>query len=105
MIVSQGSMNLGQRLRDLDGFDPWQILGVERGTSWGDTRAAYHRLAKAYHPDRYATAELPDEVISYLSGMARRVNAAYSALEASQAQKRQYAGKRQEPIFTTPARP
>ena len=96
--------NLGQRLRDLDGFDPWQILGLERGTPWDEIRLAYHRLAKIYHPDRYATAELPDEVSTYLSGMARRVNAAYSALEASQAQKRQYAGKRQEAIYTSPGR-
>jgi hypothetical protein len=96
--------NLNQRLRDLDGFDPWQILSVERGTSWEDTRSAYHRLAKIYHPDRYATAELPDEVKNYLSGMARRVNAAYSALEASQAQKRQFAGLKQEPIYTSSPR-
>ena len=96
--------NLGQRLRDLDGFDPWQILGLDRGTAWDEIRLAYLRLAKIYHPDRYATAELPDEVANYLSGMSRRVNAAYAALEASQAQKRQYAGKRQEPIYQSPAR-
>ncbi len=97
-------VNLAQRLRDLDGFDPWQILDLARGTSWEETRSAYHRLAKIYHPDRYASAELPDEVKTYLSGMARRVNAAYSALEASHAQKRQYAGLKQEPIYTTGAR-
>jgi DnaJ domain len=93
-----------QRLRDLDGFDPYQILGLERGRDWDDVRSAYHRLAKAYHPDRYATAELPEEVITYLSGMARRVNAAYAALEAAYAQKRQYAKFRQEPIYTSPVR-
>lgn len=97
--------NVNQRLRDLDGFDPFQILGLERGAGWDDTRSAYHRLAKIYHPDRYATAELPEEVVSYLSGMARRINAAYSALEASYAQKKQYIGLRQEPIYTSPGRP
>jgi DnaJ-class molecular chaperone len=94
-------VNLAARLRDLDGFDPWQILNLERGTSWEETRTAYHRLAKIYHPDRYATAELPEEVKNYLSGMARRVNAAYSALEAAQAQKRQYAGLKQEAVYTS----
>lgn len=97
--------NITQRLRDLDGFDPHQILALERGASWEDVRAAYHRLAKIYHPDRYATAELPDEVIAYLSGMARRVNAAYSTLEAAYAQKKHYAKYRQEPIYTSPGRP
>ncbi len=96
--------NLAGRLRDLDGFDPWQILNLQRGTTWEETRIAYHRLAKIYHPDRYATAELPEEVKTYLSGMARRVNAAYSALEAAQAQKRQYAGAKQEPIYTSGVR-
>lgn len=96
---------LGQKLRDLDGFDPFQILGVERSASWEAVRGAYHRLAKAYHPDRYATAELPDEVNTYLSGMARRINAAYSVLESTYAQKRQYAGLKQEPIYTSPGRP
>jgi DnaJ-domain-containing protein 1 len=96
--------NVNQRLRDLDAFDPYQILSLERGASWDDTRTAYHRLAKVYHPDRYATAELPEEVINYLSGMARRVNAAYSALEASHAQKKQYAGLKQAPVYTSPGR-
>lgn len=64
-----------------DDFNPYQILGVDRGADWDDIREAYHKLAKAYHPDRYAAAELPDEVQHYLSAMSRRVNAAYAALE------------------------
>jgi hypothetical protein len=102
-IAPAKSGSLTQRLRDLDGFDPYQTLGLERGTAWEEVRAGYHRLAKAYHPDRYATAELPEEVIAYLSGMARRVNAAYAVLETAYAQKRQYAKFRQEPVYTSPA--
>jgi hypothetical protein len=93
---------LTQRLRDLDSFDPYQVLGLERGASWEDVRAAYHKLAKVYHADRYATSELPAEVTTYLEGMSRRVNAAYSALEASYAQVKRYAKYRQEPIYTSP---
>ena len=59
-------------------------------------REAYLKLAKVYHPDRYAAAELPAEVREYLSAMARRVNAAYDAWQA--AHKRQAA--KQEPVFT-----
>ncbi len=105
VTASTRPINVNQRLRDLDAFDPYQILGVERGAAWEDTRAAYHRLAKIYHPDRYATAELPEEVVSYLSGMARRVNAAYAALEASYAQKKHHNGLRQTAVYTTPGRP
>jgi hypothetical protein len=57
-------------------------------------------MAKAYHPDRYATAELPQEVSDYLAAMARRINAAHAALETPI--KRQAA--RPEPVFTSPGR-
>lgn len=96
--------NLSQRLRDLDGFDPYAILCIERSANWEETRAAFHKLAKVYHPDRYATAELPEEVANYLSNMARRVNAAYAALEAMHAQRKQASGHRQEPIYTSAGR-
>lgn len=96
--------NLNQRLRDLDGFDPHAILGIERSATWEETRAAFHKLAKVYHPDRYTMAELPEEVSAYLSSMARRINAAYAALEGMHAQKRQTAQNRQEPIYTSSGR-
>ena len=92
--------NLEARLVDHDGFDPHRILGLAAGASRDELRAAYFALAKAYHPDRYATAELPAEVRDYLAAMARRINAAHAALEAPQ--KRQAA--RAEPVFTTAGR-
>jgi hypothetical protein len=92
--------NLQARLIDVDGFDPHRILGLSVGAGREEVRAAYFALAKAYHPDRYATAELPAEVRAYLGAMARRINAAHAALEAPQ--KRQAA--RAEPVFTSPGR-
>lgn len=35
-----------------DEQDPYQILGIERGASKDDIKAAYKRLAARYHPDR-----------------------------------------------------
>ena len=92
--------NLEARLADPDGFDPHRVLGLSLGAGREELRAAYFALAKAYHPDRYATAELPAEVRAYLAAMARRINAAHAALEAPQ--KRQAA--RAEPVFTSPGR-
>lgn len=92
--------NLTARLRDLDGFDPHQTLGVARGATREEIREAYFALAKVYHPDRYATAELPTEVIEYLFAMARRINAAHGALNVEQ--KKQAA--RAEPVFVSPGR-
>jgi hypothetical protein len=103
-IAPVRAVNLAQRVRDLDGFDPYSILGLERGVAWDEIRSQFHKLAKVYHPDRYATAELPEEVKTYLSAMARRINAAYAALEAAHAQKRQYAKLKQAPIYTSQPR-
>jgi hypothetical protein len=81
---------------DAKAFDPAAILGVAPGASREQVREAYLHLAKMYHPDRYATAELPPEVREYLAAMARRVNAAHDALESAQ----KHAAKQQEPVFT-----
>ncbi|MGE0765329.1 MAG: DnaJ family molecular chaperone [Hyphomicrobiaceae bacterium] len=75
--------SLKGRISAMDGFDPHTILGLRIGAGLDEAKAAWHRLAKAYHPDRYATAELPEEVTVYLAAMARRINAAYAALETT----------------------
>jgi DnaJ-domain-containing protein 1 len=63
-----------------ESVDPYDTLGVPRGAPRSEVKKAYHKLAKLYHPDRYANTELPEEVTVYLAGMARRVNAAYAAI-------------------------
>ena len=93
--------NLKTRLNDLDSFDPHSILGLPSSASFDDVKAAWHRLSKTYHPDRYATAELPEEVADYLSSMARRVNAAYAALEAPHQVTRRATHARATPVFTS----
>ena len=94
-------LNLAQKVRDLDGFDPHTVLGVKAGGEWDDVRAAYLALAKTYHPDRYVTADLPAEVAGYLSGMQRRINSAYAALEVAHQNRKQAAARRQEAVFTS----
>jgi DnaJ-like protein len=92
--------SLAARLNDANGFDPYAVLRIGEGASREEVRQAYLVLAKAYHPDRYATAELPEEVREYLAAMARRINAAHAALETSQRKQ----AARAEPVFTSPAR-
>ena len=92
--------NLNARVKDIDGFDPYAVLRLAEGAGRDEIRQAYFALAKTYHPDRYATAELPEEVRDYLSAMARRINAAHAALEVPERKK----AMRAEPIFTTPPR-
>lgn len=92
------------RMRDTDGFDPHQILGLPLGAPFEDVRAAYLGKAKVYHPDRYSSAELPDEVRRYLEDMSRRINAAFSALEDTHQQKRQSTVQRLAPVYSSPSR-
>ncbi len=91
--------SLKGRVAAQDGFDPYAVLGVAAGSGLDEVKAAWHRLSKAYHPDRYATADLPAEVVEYLSVMARRINAAYAALEGPLTLARKSAALRQAPIF------
>lgn len=93
------------RMRDTDGFDPYAILGLPLGARFEDVRSAYLAKAKMYHPDRYASAELPDEVKRYLEDMARRINAAFAALEEPHQQTRQNpVQQRLSPVYSSPAR-
>jgi DnaJ domain len=96
--------SLQTRLRDMDNFDPHAILGVARTATWEDVKTAFHRLAKIYHPDRYSNAELPSEVAEYLAAMARRINAAYAALEVPHVVQKQATAQRAAPIYTSPQR-
>lgn len=98
------SENLQAKLRSLDGFNPHNILGVARGASREEIHSAYLKLARIYHPDRYSTAQLPDEISSYLSTMARRINAAYDALETQYIDSKKGRHPRNTAIFTSPSR-
>ena len=103
-LISPGRGQTLARMRDADGFDPHAILGVALGAPYEDLRSAYLRKAKTYHPDRYANAELPDEVRSYLEVMSRRVNAAFAALETPNQECRPKAVQKITPIYSSPRR-
>jgi DnaJ domain len=68
---------------DVSSFDPYKVLGVERGCTLEDLKAAYHRLTKVYHPDSYAGVALPPEVAAYIDSRCKQVNAAFRVLKGS----------------------
>lgn len=82
-----------------DDFNPYSVLKLPEGADWPAVREAYHRLSKLYHPDKYSTVDLPLEISEYLDAMARRLNAAYRALEQPFQVKREINRAKTEPIY------
>lgn len=87
------------RLRTATEFDPYEILGLETGADRTTVRQAFHSLSKRYHPDTYAAAGLPDEVVEYLETMARRVNAAYELLSVEVTVAERQSARRTAPVY------
>ncbi len=69
--------DLKQMNEDKNGFDPHQILRVNKGDSPEAIHKAYLDLVRDYHPDRFASFDLPKEVTEYLTSSLRRINVAY----------------------------
>ncbi|HRD75877.1 MAG TPA: J domain-containing protein [Hyphomicrobiaceae bacterium] len=104
LVGGTKAASLESRLIDLDGFDPWRVLGVPRGSSFDIVRQAFHAKAKTYHPDRYASADLPAEVRDYLAAQVRRINEAHRVLEQGQQAEKRATAARAEPIYTSARR-
>ena len=104
IVNVQPQPNLKGRVRENETFDPYLVLGLEQDASFDAVRASYLKLSKIYHPDRFTGLDLPSEVRDYLSIMARRVNAAFAALEAPVVAAKRAALAKAAPIYTSPQR-
>lgn len=56
--------------------DPYEVLGVPRGASKDQVKAAYRELAKKYHPDNYIDSPLADVANEKM----QEINQAYDAI-------------------------
>jgi DnaJ-domain-containing protein 1 len=75
--------DLAELTEDKNGFDPYRVLHVDKSADTDAVRHAYLALVREYHPDRFASIDLPKEIGDYLSVMLRRVNAAYDMLSSA----------------------
>jgi hypothetical protein len=66
-----------------DAFDPWFVLGLPKEANAASVKHAYHRLARSYHPDRFAGLEMPREMKDYATAMLARINLAYRQLQGT----------------------
>ncbi len=67
-------------LSALEQTNPYKILNVKPGADKTALRDAYHEQIKHYHPDQFANANLPGEVLSYMEAVIARLSAAYEEL-------------------------
>ena len=56
------------------------VLGVSQETSSALLKKRYHELMRRYHPDRYGTEELSDEIRMLLRAKTSEINSAYRVL-------------------------
>ena len=60
--------------------DPYVILGVPPGAPLEEVRAAYRRLVKEHHPDRYIADGTPTDLIRITEQRMAAINAAYAEI-------------------------
>ncbi|MCB1434826.1 MAG: DnaJ domain-containing protein, partial [Alphaproteobacteria bacterium] len=61
-VPKANQLNLQRRATDRERFNPYEVLGVDRGADAEQIRQAYHAMIKSYHPDRYTGIDLPKEM-------------------------------------------
>jgi hypothetical protein len=58
----------------------YSVLGVRDGAGFDEAKAAYHALAKIYHPDKWQGVELPPEMAKYVNDMFKQINTALTEI-------------------------
>jgi molecular chaperone DnaJ len=58
-------------------MDPYKVLGVSSSASDDEIKAAYRKLVKKYHPDRYTDSALREQAAEKI----KEINAAYAEIE------------------------
>lgn len=64
-------------------MNPYSVLGVNPSATDEEVKAAYRKLVKKYHPDRYTDSKLKEEASEKL----KEINAAYDEIERTRSGK------------------
>ena len=63
--------------------DPYAVLGVARGTSYGEIRRRYRDLVALNHPDRAIARGMPSEFVAIANRRMAAINDAFAMIERS----------------------
>lgn len=65
--------------------DPWQVLGVDPGTSMDEVRIAWRKLVRDSHPDRMMARGVPEEAIKLAEKRLIAINRAWEDISEGRA--------------------
>ena len=68
-------------LRTQSKKDPYEVLGVDKGASFGEIKKKYRELVKKYHPDILMGKGADDEIIQEGTKKLQEINEAYESLK------------------------
>lgn len=58
-----------------------EVLGVDEQASMADIKKAYRKLAKEYHPDKFASESMPEQYVAFANQKIAEINEAYEYLK------------------------
>lgn len=59
-----------------------EVLGVSENASMAEVKKAYRKLAKEYHPDKFAAESMPEQYIEFANKKIAEINEAYEYLKS-----------------------
>jgi curved DNA-binding protein CbpA len=89
-------------LDELQDASPFQILGVPETATKADIKAAYHRLAKEFHPDRFFGETAKADTSQRVRELFEKIRSAYESLK-DDAPRNEQSGKQQTPKDAGPS--
>ncbi len=79
-MLRQASVGAGE-LRDHVGEDAYAILGVNPSASDAEVKKDYRRLMSRYHPDKFASQGLPENMRAVAEERVREIRRAYDSIQ------------------------